>query len=91
MQRRTLRLYRLICVTSGYEMATAAVLEILPEAGVLSPGTNLADDLKADSVDLIEIVACVERDLDMTIDEDLIYEVETVGDLANLIDKLRNG
>ncbi len=72
-------------------MATAAVLEILPEAGVLSPGTNLADDLKADSVDLIEIVACVERDLDMTIDEDLIYEVETVGDLANLIDKLRNG
>jgi acyl carrier protein len=70
-------------------MASAAVLEILPEAGALAPTTHLAEDLKADSVDLIEIVACVERDLDMTIDEDLIYDIETVGDLGELIDKLR--
>ena len=74
---------------TGLEMAQAAVLEILPEAGALSPATHLADDLKADSVDLIEIIACVERDLDMTIDEELIYEVETVGDLGALIDRLR--
>lgn len=76
-------------MANGFEMASAAVLEILPGAGELSPTTHLADDLKADSVDLIEIVACIERDLDMTIDEDLIYEIETVGDLGKLVDQLR--
>lgn len=70
-------------------MAKAAVLEILPQAGEVTPATHVADDLGADSVDLIEIVACIERDLDMTIDEDLIYEIQTVGDLADLVDKLQ--
>ena len=44
-----------------------------------------ADDLDADSLDLVELVMQLEDSLDVTIDEDDLGEVRTVGDAVDLI------
>ena len=46
---------------------------------------SFADDLDADSLDLVELVMPLEDTLDVTIDEDDLGEVRTVGDAVDLI------
>lgn len=44
-------------------------------------------DLDADSIDLIEVVNRVERDFGIQIEEQQLYDVETVGEFVDLIDR----
>ncbi|MEZ5142157.1 MAG: acyl carrier protein [Acidimicrobiales bacterium] len=44
-------------------------------------------DLDADSIDLIEVVNRVERDFGIQIEEQQLYDVETVGQFVDLIDR----
>lgn len=69
--------------------AIAQVLQI--EATDISTTTRLVEDLDADSVDLIEIANIAESEFDITIDEANLYDVNTVGELAALIERVRSG
>ncbi len=65
----------------------AEVLEIDPAE--ITTGSRFADDLDADSIDLIEVVNSAERSLGVTIAEEELYDLETVGQLVETIDRHR--
>ena len=58
-------------------------LEIDP--ATVQMDTNFFDDLEADSIDLVEVVTIIERELSIEIDDQHLYDVETVGELVDVI------
>jgi len=63
----------------------AEVLEIDPAE--ITRESRFADDLDADSIDLIEVVNKAEQDRGITIAEEQLYDLETVGELVDLLDR----
>lgn len=61
----------------------AGFLEVDPEQVQLD--TNFYDDLEADSIDLVEVITIIERELDLEIDDQHLYDIETVGELVEVI------
>ncbi len=59
------------------------VLQVSPDAIV--PEASFADDLDADSLDLVELVMALEEAFDITVEEDEIENVSTVGEAYTLI------
>ena len=49
--------------------------------------TDIADDLGADSLDVVELMMSVEEEFGMTIDEEEVRNFKTVGDVAKYIDE----
>ena len=60
----------------------AEVLEVDPE--LIQESTDFAE-LDADSIDLIEVVNAMEREFDVHIDEQDLYDLENVGQLLDLL------
>jgi len=60
----------------------AEVLEVDPER--IQESTDFAE-LDADSIDLIEVVNAMEREFDVHIDEQDLYDLENVGQLLDLL------
>ena len=56
----------------------------------LSADTRLDEDVECDSIDLIEVLNSAEDEFGIEIDEELLYDVVTVGQLAKIIDAERN-
>lgn len=48
---------------------------------------RLQEDLKADSANVMMLIMDIEQDFDITIDDDAIATVKTVGDLVSYIEK----
>ena len=48
--------------------------------------TNIADDLGADSLDVVELMMSVEEEFNITIEEDAVRTFRTVADVAGYID-----
>jgi acyl carrier protein len=46
---------------------------------------NFADDLDADSLDLVQLVMDLEEEFDITVDEDELEDIRTVGQAFDLI------
>ena len=65
----------------------AEVLEMDPSE--INRDSRLADDLDADSIDLIEVVNRAEATLGVTVAEEQLYDLETVAQLVELLDQLR--
>jgi acyl carrier protein len=63
--------------------AAVDVLSVQPEQ--VTETASFADDLEADSLDLVELVMSLEDTLDVKIEEDDLAEVKTVGDAVDLI------
>lgn len=59
------------------------VLEIEPDE--ITEDSFFAEDLDADSIDLIEVVNRAEARWGVKIDEEQIYDIETVGELVALM------
>jgi acyl carrier protein len=57
----------------------------LPETTLITSGTRFVDDLGIDSLDLVALFLDVQDRFDVTIDEDRIGSIRTVGDLLALI------
>jgi acyl carrier protein len=55
------------------------------QADQVTEEASFADDLDADSLDLVELVMQLEDSLDVKIEEDDLSEVRTVGDAVDLI------
>ena len=51
----------------------------------MTPEANFADDLDADSLDLVELVMALEEQFDITVDESELEGVETVGQAFDLV------
>jgi len=65
----------------------ADVLRVEPER--VTEEARFGDDLKADSLDLVELVMALEERYDVRIPEEELEDIVTVGDALNLLlDKL---
>lgn len=62
----------------------AEILELDPAE--IGRQSRFADDLDADSIDLIEVVNKAEQERNITIAEEQLYDLETVGELVDLLD-----
>jgi len=49
-------------------------------------GINLIDDLGADEFDIVDISITLDEKLNISLDEEAILEVKTVGDLIQLVE-----
>lgn len=52
----------------------------------LSEKTNIAEDLGADSLDLVEILMSLEDEFGISIPDEAIPQIKTIGDVVNFID-----
>lgn len=66
-----------------FKKCTVEVLAV-DEAEVV-PGASFADDLDADSLDLVELVMALEEEFDVNVDEDELEGVTTVQSAYELI------
>jgi acyl carrier protein len=63
-----------------------AAVEVLGvEAGAIVEDANFKDDLDADSLDLVELVMALEERLDITVPEEDLEGVETIGQALDLV------
>jgi acyl carrier protein len=62
---------------------TVDVLE-LPAAQVV-PDASFADDLGADSLDLVELVEAIEAEFEIRIGDDELAEIRTVGEAYEVV------
>jgi acyl carrier protein len=66
-------------------LRTAAVEVLSVEESQVTEDASFADDLDADSLDLVELVMQLEDSLDVKIEEDDLSGVTTVRDAVDLI------
>ena len=62
---------------------TIDVLELREDQ--LVPHAHFADDLGADSLDLVELVEALEEEFEVAIDDEELADVRTVGDAYDLL------
>jgi acyl carrier protein len=63
----------------------AAQLDI--DAEKITETTDIAEDLGADSLDVVELMMSVEEEFEITIDEEAVKAFRTVADVAAYIDE----
>ncbi|HHW80061.1 MAG TPA: acyl carrier protein [Acholeplasmataceae bacterium] len=51
--------------------------------------SKISEDLGADSIDAIELIMEVEEEFDIEIDDDAAMGIKTIGDLVDVINKLK--
>ncbi len=72
--------------TETFDRFTACAVEILGvSADQVVPDARFADDLDADSLDLVELVMRLEEEFDVTVDEEELQGIETVDAAYKLI------
>ena len=48
---------------------------------------NIQEDLGADSLDIVDLITTIEDEFDLTIPDEAVEEIKTVGDIANYTEK----
>ncbi len=66
-----------------FKQCAVEVLQVEPEA--VTPEASFADDLDADSLDLVELVMALEEQFGITVDESELEGVQTVGQAYDLV------
>jgi acyl carrier protein len=66
-----------------FKQCAVEVLQVAPDK--VTPEASFANDLDADSLDLVELVMALEEQFDITVDESELEGVETVGQAFNLV------
>ena len=56
------------------------------DASAVTPEASFADDLDADSLDLVELVMALEEEFDISVEEEELSDVATVGDAVALVE-----
>ena len=62
-----------------------AVRVLSVDADKVTIEASFADDLDADSLDLVELVMALEEEFDVTVDEEELEGIETVGQAYELV------
>lgn len=60
------------------------------ESGTITPQSDIANDLGADSLDLAELMIAFEEEFEIDIDEENVGNITTVGDVIDQIAKQLN-
>lgn len=60
------------------------------EEDSVKPGTNLFDDLDADSLDLVDLVSAIEYEFDIEATDDAMEKIKTVEDVVNCVIDFEN-
>jgi acyl carrier protein len=69
-----------------FDRFTKCAVDVLSvEASQVTREASFADDLDADSLDLVELVMALEEEFDVTIDEEELQGVTTVGAAYDLL------
>jgi len=63
------------------------VTELAVKKNKVKPNSDLASDLGADSLDLVEITMSIEMEFDITVEDSEIEGIKTVQDIVELIQK----
>jgi acyl carrier protein len=74
-------------VSTADEVAELVALELGRD--VVQAGDRVVEDLGAESVDILNIVTLLEETFAVSIDEERLFAIRTVGDLADEVDRLR--
>ena len=73
-------------MSDDFERFQKCAVEVLSvEADQVTPEASFADDLDADSLDLVELVMALEEEFDVTVEEEELEGIETVGAAFDLI------
>ena len=67
-----------------FQKCAVEVLSV--DAAQVTPEANFADDLDADSLDLVELVMALEEEFDISVEEEELSDVATVGDAVALVE-----
>lgn len=59
------------------------------DEAALTTGTNLKKDLGADSLDIVELVSVLEKEFNVSVPDDKIEYLRTVGDFINHFERTR--
>ncbi len=57
------------------------------EPSTITMESNLIDDLKADSLDIVELIMDIEQEFDVEIPDEELPKVQTVADIVGYLDK----
>ena len=57
------------------------------DADEVTMDSNIQDDLGADSLDVVDLITSIEDEFDLSIPDEAVEEIKTVGDIANYIEK----
>ena len=63
----------------------AQQLDLDPEA--ITMESRLIEDLKADSLDIVELIMDLEQDFGVEIPDDDLPNIKTIGDIVNYLEK----
>lgn len=57
------------------------------DADAITLEASMTDDLGADSLDLVDLISTIEDEFDMSIPDEAVEGIKTVGDIVNYIEK----
>lgn len=57
------------------------------EADAVTMEANIQEDLGADSLDIVDLITTIEDEFDLSIPDEAVEDIKTVGDIANYIEK----
>ena len=66
-----------------FKRCAVDVLSVEPDQ--VTPEAKFAEDLDADSLDLVELVMELEEEFDITVEEEELQDLPTIGDAFKLI------
>tara|TARA_X000001036_G_scaffold413919_1_gene428664 strand:- start:152 stop:388 length:237 start_codon:yes stop_codon:yes gene_type:complete len=70
----------------NFERFKKCAVEVLSvESEQVTKEARFAEDLDADSLDLVELVMELEEEFDITVEEEELQDLPTIGDAFNLI------
>ncbi len=70
----------------NFERFTKCALEVLSvDAGRVTREASFADDLDADSLDLVELIMALEEEFGVTVEEEELEGITTIGGAYDLI------
>ena len=71
-----------------FDLLKEIIAEVLNvDAAEITTETTFVDDLGADSLDVFQIIMCVEEKLNIEVDTEAAEKLSTVGDAVELIKK----
>lgn len=57
------------------------------EEDAVTMEANIQEDLGADSLDIVDLITTIEDEFDISIPDEAVEEIKTIGDIANYIEK----
>lgn len=70
-----------------YKLKDIIVEQLGVEEDAVTLTANIQDDLGADSLDVVDLITTIEDEFDISIPDEAVEEIKTVGDIASYIEK----